>query len=73
MLEIIMITCPIRTVTNRTLSIISIEGGDMSEEDLLNRLNSREVLIDQLPNLISAFNDDEEQDFLQVFHDFGTI
>ena len=72
MLEIIMIGCPIRTVSNRTLSIMSIEGGDMNE-DILNRLNSREVLIDQLPNLISAFNDDEEQDFLQVFHDFGTI
>ena len=72
MLEIIMIGCPIRTVSNRTLSIMSIEGGDMNE-DILNRLNSREVLIDQLPNLISAFNDDEEQDFLQVLHDFGTI
>ena len=67
-----MIGCPIRTVSNRTLSIMSIEGGDMNE-DILNRLNSREVLIDQLPNLISAFNDDEEQDFLQVLHDFGTI
>ena len=52
--------------------LIFIQGLDV-DEDLIDRLNSKEDLIDQLPNLISSFHNDEEQDFLQVFNDFGSI
>ena len=52
--------------------LILIQGLDV-DEDLIDRLNSKEDLIDQLPNLISSFHNDEEQDFLQVFNDFGSI
>merc|ERR1711893_577837 len=43
------------------------------DANAFDQLNPREVLMDQLPNIISAFNNDDEQDFFQVFNDFGSI